>query len=264
MSEYKWNQMPLAKIRDVLAGTSQHDLRGYLDELQQDPRKAVQELCRRYIKNSEKEQKERARLDSLWARELKLAQQGLQYIAGIDEAGRGPLAGPVVAAAVILPPKCDLPLLNDSKKLKPAEREKLAVLIKEKSVAWAVGVVDHLEIDEINILQATKKAMCNAVAQLTPAPEYLLIDALKLELGIPQEGIIHGDGRCASIAAASIIAKTYRDSLMDMVDMLYPNYGFKEHKGYGTARHLHALAEYGPCPVHRRTFIKGLEKHQTM
>lgn len=256
MAEYKWNRLSLQEIRLVLSDSSQEDIKVFLEELQKDPRKNVQMLCQRYIRTQEKEKKEKQRLKNLWARELSLAELGYKNIAGIDEAGRGPLAGPVVAAAVVLPQNYDFPLLNDSKKLKAADRDKLAVLIKEKAVAWAVGVVDHKEIDEINILQASKEAMSKAVAQLSPSPQYLLIDAVNLDIPLPQEGIIHGDSICACIAAASIIAKTYRDSLMDMVDMLYPEYGFKEHKGYGTPRHLHALAEHGPCPIHRNTFLK--------
>lgn len=256
MSEYKWNKMSYHEIRQVFSDSTKEERKMFLGELQNDQRKNVRTFCDQFFRTLEKEDREERRIKNLWAKEALLTELGYQYIAGIDEAGRGPLAGPVVAAAVILPLNHSFPYLNDSKKLTAAERENLAVLIKEKAVAWAVGVVDHKEIDGTNILRATKRAMIEAVKQLSPTPRYLLIDALNLELEIPQEGIIHGDSICACIAAASIIAKTYRDSLMDMVDMLYPEYGFKTHKGYGTARHLHALAEHGPCPIHRTTFLK--------
>lgn len=255
MTGYKWSNMSHNEIKQVLTDSTKEERRSFLSEIVNDPRKNVQLLCQHLSRNLEKEDREERRIRNLWSREEELSELGYKLIAGIDEAGRGPLAGPVVAAAVILPLKHDFPLLNDSKKLKARERDNLAVLIKEKAVAWAVGVVDHKEIDETNILKATKRAMAEAVRQLSPAPNYLLIDALNLEMPLPQEGIIHGDGKCACIAAASILAKTYRDSLMDMVDMLYPEYGFKDHKGYGTARHLNALAQHGPCPIHRTTFL---------
>jgi len=210
----------------------------------------------------EKEEAERERLAAMWERERRLWADGYTCIAGIDEAGRGPLAGPVVAACVILPSDIYLPGLNDSKKVAPHVRTLLAEQIKSKAVDWSVGIVEHREIDEINILQATKKAMAESVAGLNKRPDYLLIDALEIALPIPQEGIIHGDSLSASIAAASILAKTYRDSLMEIMDELYPEYGFKEHKGYGTPRHIRALQQFGPCPVHRKSFLtKFKEKY---
>lgn len=203
----------------------------------------------------EKEAAEERRLAQLRERENGLYCQGYSLIAGIDEAGRGPLAGPVVAACVILPREYRLPGLNDSKKVSAKARDRLAQMIRDQAVAWAIGLADHQEIDRINILQATKAAMLRAIEKMDPQPDYLLVDALRLDTAIPQEGIIHGDSVSASIAAASILAKTYRDSLMDRADTLYPQYGFRDHKGYGTPRHLEALRLYGSCPIHRKTFV---------
>jgi ribonuclease HII len=209
-------------------------------------------------KLSTKMEKEKARLSQLWEKEEYLTRQGYLLIGGIDEAGRGPLAGPVVAACVILPQRCFLPGLNDSKKLSAAKREKLEQMIKKEAIAWSVGLVNHKEIDCLNIYQATRVAMRKAVRFLQVQPDYLLIDALSIDVELPQEGIVHGDSLSASIAAASIIAKTYRDRLMELMDCFYPVYGFKENKGYGTARHLEALRQYGASPVHRRSFLRKI------
>lgn len=198
------------------------------------------------------------RFTVLRQKEVCLYEQGYRCVGGIDEAGRGPLAGPVVAACVILPPHCFIPGLDDSKKLTERKREKLELQIKQEAVAWAVGLVNHKEIDRVNIYQATKIAMAKAVRSLKIRPDYLLIDAMKIDTDIPQEGIIHGDSLCAAIAAASIIAKTYRDRLMVLLDNFYPAYGFKDNKGYGTARHMEALHLLGPSPVHRRSFLKKI------
>lgn len=203
-------------------------------------------------------EKEISRFMELRQKELDLQQMGYHTIGGVDEAGRGPLAGPVVAACVILPPNSFLPGLDDSKKLSAAKREKLAEQIKAEAVAWAVGVVNHKEIDRLNIYQATKVAMAKAVRSLKVCPDYLLLDAMHIDLDVPQESIVRGDSTCAAIAAASIIAKTYRDRLMVLLDEFYPVYGFKENKGYGTAQHREALQLYGPCPVHRRSFLQKI------
>ncbi len=179
-------------------------------------------------------------------------------VCGIDEAGRGPLAGPVVAGAVILPKDCRILYLNDSKKLSPKRREELYSEIREKAVSFGTGVVSPEEIDEINILQATYKAMRQAFEKLTPAPEVLLNDAVTipgLSPNLVQVPIIKGDAKSVSIAAASIVAKVTRDHMMEEYDKLYPEYGFAGHKGYGTAAHMAAIREYGPCPIHRRSFI---------
>jgi ribonuclease HII len=181
---------------------------------------------------------------------------GFRFIAGVDEVGRGCLAGAVVAAACILDLSKPIPDgLDDSKKLSAKRREELEQRIKETAIAFAVAQVEADEIDQINILQATKKAMRSAIAALTPKPDFLLIDALKIDgLSIPQLSLVNGDAISASIAAASIIAKTYRDRLMKEIDKIYPNYGFAKNVGYATKEHLKALRVYGPCAVHRKTF----------
>lgn len=181
---------------------------------------------------------------------------GFRFVAGVDEVGRGCLAGSVVAAACILDLSKPLPRgLNDSKKLTAARREEIAEELRDCIVAFSVGESDPEEIDRINILQATKKAMCDAIHKLQPAADYLLIDALTLKgFSIPQRGIIKGDSISVSIAAASILAKTYRDGVMRELDETYPQYGFAKHVGYGTAEHLEAIRKHGPCPLHRKTF----------
>ncbi len=184
--------------------------------------------------------------------------KGFHLVCGIDEAGRGPLAGPVVAAAVILSKNVRLPGITDSKKLTAEQREVFFEKIHERALAIGIGVVDNAEIDRINILQATFRAMSGAVAQLSVAPDFLLIDGpYKLPVSIGQKGIPHGDSLSISISAASIIAKVHRDRLMCRFHEEFPRYGFDSHKGYGTARHYEALRRYGPCALHRVTF-KGV------
>lgn len=189
-------------------------------------------------------------------REYEKKYDGCNYICGIDEAGRGPLAGPVVAGAVILPKDCTILYLNDSKKVSEKRREFLFEEIREKAIAYGVGTVSPERIDEINILQATYEAMRQAVSQLSVTPQVLLNDAVTIpQITIPQVPIIKGDAKSVSIAAASILAKVTRDHMMIEYDKLYPEYGFAKHKGYGTAAHIQAIRQYGPCPIHRRTFI---------
>lgn len=193
--------------------------------------------------------------------ELMAIRQGFARVAGIDEAGRGPLAGPVVAAAVILPQKTDLPDIDDSKKLTAAVRDRLFVEIYEQAIAVGVGISDHAVIDRINILQATLAAMRQAVQAMSHPPDYLLIDGTSgISLPIPQKTIKKGDSASISIAAASIIAKVTRDRLMVEFDCRYPQYGFADHKGYGCASHLAAIAAHGPCEIHRKTF-RGVREH---
>ncbi len=181
---------------------------------------------------------------------------GYRLIAGVDEVGRGALAGPVVAAAVVLNPALPLPEgLDDSKKLTPAERERIGAELRQTAIAFATGLVSAEDIDAINILRATRRAMLEAIGKLGPGADYLLIDALELkEAGLPQRAIIRGDSISASIAAASVIAKTYRDGLMREYDAVYSQYGFARHVGYGTRAHLAALRAHGACPIHRRSF----------
>lgn len=187
--------------------------------------------------------------------ELEARRCGYRRIAGLDEAGRGPLAGPVVAAAVILPGRCRLAGLDDSKQLSPSEREELYGLIRQRAVAVGIGSASHEEIDRLNILEATRLAMQRAVASISPSPDCLLIDAVTLPAsGLPARSIIKGDTLSVSIAAASIVAKVTRDRLMFEYHRLYPEYNFESHKGYGTEEHMQQLMTYGPCPIHRRTF----------
>lgn len=179
-------------------------------------------------------------------------------VCGIDEAGRGPLCGPVVAAAVILPDEYNILYINDSKKLSETKREEVYKEIDKYAVAYGVGIVSPERIDEINILQATYEAMRTAIHKLSVTPDILLNDAVTIPMvDIKQVPIIKGDAKSQSIAAASIVAKVTRDHLMEEYDKLYPEYGFAKHKGYGTAAHIKAIKEYGPCPIHRRTFIKN-------
>ena len=196
---------------------------------------------------------------NMWEIEQSYFDSGVQIICGVDEAGRGPLAGPVCAAAVILPPNANIPGLNDSKKLSDKRRRELYPLIMEQAIAYGIGFADHKEIDEINILQATFLAMERALFQLSVKPELALIDGnRKKDFGIPVKTVVHGDSLSASIAAASILAKVTRDDLMLKMAEEYPQYGFEIHKGYGTKAHYQALAEHGPSPVHRMTFLKKL------
>lgn len=206
--------------------------------------------------SGEKLKKELLRLEGMKEYERKYASCGL--ICGIDEAGRGPLAGPVVAAACILPTDCEILYLNDSKKLTEKRREELFVEIQEKAVSFGVGIVSPAVIDEINILQATYEAMRQAVEKLSVRPDVFLNDAVVIP-GIDesrQVKIIKGDAKSVSIAAASILAKVTRDHMMEEYDRLYPEYGFAKHKGYGTKAHLDAVREHGMCPIHRRSFLK--------
>ncbi len=188
---------------------------------------------------------------------------GAALVCGVDEAGRGPLAGPVCAAAVILPPGVEIPGLNDSKKLTDKVRRQLYDTIVERAVSYGIALVDEKTIDEINILEATYRAMAEAVSKLSPQPELALVDGDREPLlPMPCETIVGGDGKCAAIAAASILAKVTRDRLMEELDGQYPAYGFAVHKGYGTKRHYEALARYGPCPIHRQSFLKKFYARQ--
>jgi len=203
--------------------------------------------------------KEIERLNILKQEENKLYEKNLQFICGIDEAGRGPLAGPVVVGAVILPKDSFIEGVNDSKKVSEKKREKLYETITSEAIAYSVGIVDHKKIDEINILNATKLALKIAIEGLKQRPDMIMVDALNnMDTdGIPYMSIIKGDAKCYSIAAASIIAKVTRDRIMREWDSVYPAYGFAKHKGYGTASHIAAIKENGPCSIHRKTFIKN-------
>ena len=218
--------------------------------------KSNDNLIAKYKKQEEKLEQERRRMEDMFIYERKYAD--FSYICGIDEVGRGPLAGPVVAGAVILPKDCDILYLNDSKKLTEKKREALYDEIMEKAVATGIGLVSPARIDEINILQATYEAMRMAISNLKVQPDLLLNDAVTIpEVSIRQVPIIKGDAKSASIAAASIIAKVTRDRLMVEYDSVLPGYGFASNKGYGSAAHIEALRKLGPTPTHRRSFIKN-------
>lgn len=209
------------------------------------------------VLTGERLEKELARLEAM--KEFERKYDGCSLICGVDEAGRGPLAGPVAAGAVILPKDCTILYLNDSKKLSEKRREELFLEIREKAVSYSVGIVGPERIDEINILQATYEAMRQAVSGLGAVPDLLLNDAVTIpELAIPQVPIIKGDAKSVSIAAASILAKVTRDHLMEEYDRQFPQYGFAKHKGYGTAAHVAVIREFGPCPIHRRSFLKNI------
>jgi ribonuclease HII len=202
-----------------------------------------------------RERRQAARLGILLRPERRLWSAGIAHIAGVDEVGVGPLAGPVLAAAVILPQEVALRGVDDSKKLSPVRREELAEKIRSAALGIGIGIVEPAEIDRLNIYRAALEAMRRAVETLPIRPEHLLIDARRIPaLAIPQTPIIKGDARSYSIAAASIVAKVERDRIMCHLDALYPDYGFRDHMGYGTARHLAALSRYGPSPAHRRSF----------
>lgn len=222
----------------------------------QDGRAGVAGLLAKYKKKQQDLEKERIRLDRMRAYER--TYEHLGYVCGVDEAGRGPLAGPVVAGAVILPKDCEILYLNDSKQLSEKKRELLYREIMEKALAVGVGMASPARIDEINILQATYEAMREAVRKLLVHPQILLNDAVTIpQLELPQVPIIKGDAKSVSIAAASIIAKVTRDRLMKEYDRIMPEYGFAGHKGYGSQAHIRAIREYGPSPIHRKTFIKN-------
>lgn len=223
-------------------------------EYADDARSGVQNLLVRYRKKLEKLSAERERLRQM--RQFENAYGQFDYICGIDEVGRGPLAGPVVAGAVILPKDCDILWINDSKKLSAGKREELYTEIQEKAVAVGIGVVSPERIDEINILQATYEAMRRAVQKLKVAPQILLNDAVTIpQISVPQVPIVKGDTKSMSIAAASIVAKVTRDHMMEKYDSVYPGYKFAQNKGYGSGEHIEALKRLGPSPIHRRSFI---------
>lgn len=207
-------------------------------------------------------EKEIERLNNLKAEELKLYERNIEYICGIDEAGRGPLAGPVVVGVVILPQDSFIEGVNDSKKISEKKRERIYDQIIEEAIAWSVGIVDEKTIDEINILNATKLGVKLALEGLKQKPDVIMVDALNNmdTLGIPYISVIKGDAKNYSIAAASIIAKVTRDRMMQEWDEVYPAYGFAKHKGYGTAEHIRVIKENGPCSIHRRSFIKNFVK----
>ncbi|HFH9839220.1 TPA: ribonuclease HII [Streptococcus suis] len=223
-------------------------------DLAQDERAGVQAAIKKRRKELEKEAAEDARLEAMLSYEKALYENGVEWIAGIDEVGRGPLAGPVVAAAVILPKGCKIRYLNDSKKIPKSKHEAIYQEVMERAVAVGVGVKNAAVIDQVNIYEATKLAMLEALGQLSQEPEHLLIDAMKLNTPLPQTSIIKGDANSLSIAAASIVAKVTRDKMMADYDKEFSGYGFAKNAGYGTAEHLEGLNKLGITPIHRKTF----------
>lgn len=244
-------------IKKELDSTALTDLEEAVKKYQMDERKGVQKLLDQAKRRLQALGREKERLKAMRVFEDKYC--AYERICGIDEAGRGPLAGPVAAGAVILPKDAEILYLNDSKKLSEAKRELLYEEIKEKALGWAVAMVSPQVIDEINILQATYQAMRQAIEKLSPPPGLLLNDAVTIpQVSLKQVGIIKGDAKSVSIAAASIMAKVTRDRMMREYHKLYPQYGFDRNKGYGSKEHMEALRIYGPCPIHRRSFIKNL------
>lgn len=247
----------IQEIREEFKKAAPEDLPALCQVYREDSRKGVQNLLVQAEKRQEKLKEERIRLEKM--REYEHKYEHLGYVCGIDEAGRGPFAGPVVAGAVILPKDCEILGLNDSKQLSEKRREELYEEIMDKAIAAQVGYASPARIDEINILQATYEAMREAVGNLSVRPQILLNDAVTIPgIIIPQVPIIKGDAKSLSIAAASIVAKVTRDRLMREYDKIMPQYGFASHKGYGSKEHIEALRKYGPSPIHRKTFIKNV------
>jgi len=243
----------IKEIKEHLATVKELESPIFL-ELEKDNRSGVQKEISKRKKAIQAELDEDLRLESMLSYEKELYKQGLTLIAGVDEVGRGPLAGPVVAAAVILPKNCKIRGLNDSKKIPKKKHLEIFQAVQEQALSIGIGIMDNQVIDQVNIYEATKLAMQEAISQLSPQPQHLLIDAMKLDLPIPQTSIIKGDANSLSIAAASIVAKVTRDQMMEEFDCEYPGYDFTQNAGYGTANHLAGLHKLGVTPIHRRSF----------
>ena len=252
--ENKWEAMSISRIKTEVEALNEEARLLAFAGLMNDPRKGVVAFAQKTLRAHERVVHERARLEKLWRFENEAYAQGYRAIVGTDEVGRGPLAGPVVAAAVVLPRGVEILGINDSKKLSEKRREALAEEIKAKALAYKIAEISPAEIDRVNILHAAERAMKEAVEAL-PFGDYLLVDGQnQLDVRLPVRNLIGGDSISISIAAASIIAKVYRDHLMVQLDSVYPQYNFAQNKGYGTADHYAALQKYGPSPVHRRSF----------
>ena len=246
--------MPTIKeIKERLATIDDLD-HPLFEELILDGRAGVQAAISKRKRELQKQVDEDLRLEKMLAYEKELYAQGIDLIAGVDEVGRGPLAGPVVAAAVILPKACKIPGLNDSKKIPKSKHKEIYEAVLQNAIAIGIGIKDNQVIDQVNIYEATKLAMMEAIGQLEPQPQHLLIDAMRLDLPISQTSIIKGDANSLSIAAASIVAKVTRDQMMEEFDKEYPGYDFAQNAGYGTAKHLAGLDKLGVTPIHRRSF----------
>ena len=250
------NDKTIGMIKKELQAAEDTMLPLFIETYEKDERAGVQTLISQANKRIQKLQEEKERIYQLQKYEREYAQYGA--VCGIDEVGRGPLAGPVVAGAVILPKDCEILYINDSKKLSAKKREELYDVIMEQAVSVGIGMVGPQRIDEINILQATYEAMREAISKLNPIPDILLNDAVTIpEVSIKQVPIIKGDAKSISIGAASIVAKVTRDRLMEEYDKIMPQYGFASNKGYGAAAHIAAIKQYGASPIHRKTFIKN-------
>ena len=246
--------MPTIKeIKERLATIDDLD-HPLFEELILDGRAGVQAAISKRKRELQKQVDEDLRLEKMLAYEKELYTQGIHLIAGVDEVGRGPLAGPVVAAAVILPENCKIPGLNDSKKIPKSKHHAIYQAVLDQALSVGIGIKDNQVIDQVNIYEATKLAMLEAIQELDPRPQHLLIDAMRLDLPIPQTSIIKGDANSLSIAAASIVAKVTRDQMMEEFDRKYPGYDFAQNAGYGTANHLAGLDQLGVTPIHRRSF----------
>ena len=246
--------MPTIKeIKECLATIDRLD-HPLFEELIADGRAGVQAAISKRKRELQKQVDEDLRLEKMLAYEKELYAQGIQLIAGVDEVGRGPLAGPVVAAAVILPENCKIPGLNDSKKIPKSKHQAIYQAVLDQALSVGIGVKDNQVIDQVNIYEATKLAMLEAIQELDQQPQHLLIDAMKLDLPISQTSIIKGDANSLSIAAASVVAKVTRDQMMAAYDQEYPGYDFGQNAGYGTSKHLEGLEKYGVTPIHRRSF----------
>ena len=244
----------IGDIKKELAETPVEEIVSFIEKHSSDERGGVKTIIAGAEKKLQKYEAEKARTYEMYSYERMYSDK--QYIAGIDEVGRGPLAGPVVTCCLILPKDYNILYLNDSNKLSAAKRDELYDVLLKKAVSYSIGIMDNNVIDDINILQATYKAMQQAINTMPVTPDQLLCDAVTIpEITIPQQGIIKGDAKSASIAAASIVAKVTRDRMMDEYDKIYPQYGFASNKGYGTKEHIEALKKYGPCEIHRRSFI---------
>ena len=246
--------MPTIKeVKERLAMIDELD-HPLFEELILDGRAGVQAAISKRKRELQKQVDEDLRLEKMLAYEKELYTQGIHLIAGVDEVGRGPLAGPVVAAAVILPENCKIPGLNDSKKIPKSKHHAIYQAVLDQALSVGIGIKDNQVIDQVNIYEATKLAMLEAIQELDPRPQHLLIDAMRLDLPIPQTSIIKGDANSLSIAAASIVAKVTRDQMMEEFDKEYPGYDFAQNAGYGTAKHLAGLDQLGVTPIHRRSF----------
>lgn len=253
------NNKSVKEIKEIVGNLKVEQYLEYINILKNDERKSVQKLAVSLAKKLDAIRKEDERLELINTYENDGYSKGYLYIGGIDEVGRGPLAGPVVAAVVVLPPNTKIEGVDDSKKIKESKREELYEIIKEHSLDYGIGIVDHEEIDDYNILNATFMAMKKAINSMKKQPDYLLVDAVTIPgVDMKQNPIIKGDSKSISIGAASILAKVTRDRMMCDYDEIYPEYGFKSNKGYGTKEHYEAIEKHGITPIHRKSFLKNV------